>query len=630
MSLTERISISWERDPRRVVVLGFGLVFLAGLLLIIVSALFNPQPKIILAGAKQAAVSPVIIKFPLPPDRQNISINIVPKTSVSSEWTGGVFGHFSRTLVISPETSWQIDQNYQIVLSGIDGAINLGSDSRSTFSFTVQKLPEVKTINIDKATDVAVDSDVVIDLSQPTEGVAEFVFQFSPSVEFMTTVSGNSYQLKFTSNLRQGQKYQMQVFRRLIVVNQQTQEVEKRLEKEMIYQMQFTTLAPLLVESFSPQGNSVLPTEKEIAIDFTEKIIRPVSADKIRISPAVAGSWQWVSDSRIVFRSTKDLPIDTQFLISLAKGISATDGSYLDKDESLKFKTVGALKVLSTNPANGELAVGLAETINLRFDQPIVEASLAGRVKISPAMPFTYSLKNNQLLISAKNNFDYFQVYRITLASGVQTVFGKPLSSNFTFSFTTEQKRVVLNIALDYQDRALSCEAAALKMALNYYGLSVTESAIMAEVGYDPTIKSGSVWGDPNTAFVGNIDGSQNSTGYGVHWGPIARSAKKWRSASAFTNWTASRLAQAINDRHPVVIWGVLGNAYYDPWKTPGGTTIAAWKGEHARTVIGYTGSVKSPTSFIINDPIAGRITWSTSTLLNNWGTFSNSGVVVY
>jgi uncharacterized protein YvpB len=131
-------------------------------------------------------------------------------------------------------------------------------------------------------------------------------------------------------------------------------------------------------------------------------------------------------------------------------------------------------------------------------------------------------------------------------------------------------------------------------------------------------------------AFVGSIDGSQNSTGYGVHWKPIAKAAKNWRNAMSFSGWSAAKLASAIEAGNPVVIWGVLGNAYYDPWKTPSGRTIPAWKGEHARTVIGYTGSPSNPLSFIINDPIVGRITWSTTTLLSNWGTFNNSGVVVY
>lgn len=191
------------------------------------------------------------------------------------------------------------------------------------------------------------------------------------------------------------------------------------------------------------------------------------------------------------------------------------------------------------------------------------------------------------------------------------------------------QTQRILSVALDYQDQPLSCEAAALKMALAGQGVHVSEKQIMDIVGYDPTPHRGDVWGNPNAAFVGNIAGKQNTTGYGVYWDPIARAAKHWRPARVITNSSAAALAQEIYAGHPVIIWGTLGYAYRDDWKTPAGGTVVAWKGEHARTVIGVIGPAANPTSFIINDPVAGRLTWSTATLLTNWNRFSRSGVVI-
>lgn len=194
---------------------------------------------------------------------------------------------------------------------------------------------------------------------------------------------------------------------------------------------------------------------------------------------------------------------------------------------------------------------------------------------------------------------------------------------------TVASHQTLLPVAVDYQDRPLSCEAAALKMALANKGVKVTESDIMKIVGYDPTPHRNGVWGDPNQAFVGNIDGKQNTTGYGVYWDPIARAAKHWRSARAITNGTMQDLTAALDEKQAVVIWGTIGKAYRETWKTTSGKTISAWKGEHARTLIGYVGTPDKPTKFIINDPVAGRLNWSTATFLANWGTFNNSAVVV-
>ena len=205
----------------------------------------------------------------------------------------------------------------------------------------------------------------------------------------------------------------------------------------------------------------------------------------------------------------------------------------------------------------------------------------------------------------------------------------KPVVDQTPTVQTTTVKKTMLSIALDYQDQPLSCEAAALKMALAGVGVRVSESQIMKYVGYDPTPHHGSTWGDPSVGFVGNIAGKQNTTGYGVYWDPIAKAASHWRKARVVTNSTPEKMAAEIAAGHPVVIWGTLGNAYRDDWKTPAGKKILAWKGEHARTLIGFNGPVTKPTSYIINDPIVGRVTWSRAQFDANWARFNRSAVVI-
>ncbi|GEM_PF-1019937 len=227
----------------------------------------------------------------------------------------------------------------------------------------------------------------------------------------------------------------------------------------------------------------------------------------------------------------------------------------------------------------------------------------------------------------------------LKMAEGHPRFFGISILSRYSLAINTTaaaKKRVtakptvLLNIPFDRQDKALSCEAAALKMALRYKGVKVTETDIMNIIGYDSTIHDGKTWGDPNVAFVGNINGRQNTSGYGVHWDPIAKAAKQYRMAEAFSGWSTTDLAYRLRDGNPVVIWGTLGRSYYDPWNTPDGKEIKAWKGEHARTAIGFYGTVDKPTSFIINDPIRGRTVMTTAQLSTNWDAFGHSGVVVY
>ena len=52
--------------------------------------------------------------------------------------------------------------------------------------------------------------------------------------------------------------------------------------------------------------------------------------------------------------------------------------------------------------------------------------------------------------------------------------------------------------------------------------------------------------------------------------------------------------------------------------------------GEHARTIIGFSGDIDAPDGFVVMDPIYGEQFWSTSDLFSNWLPFDKMGVVIY
>jgi uncharacterized protein YvpB len=180
-----------------------------------------------------------------------------------------------------------------------------------------------------------------------------------------------------------------------------------------------------------------------------------------------------------------------------------------------------------------------------------------------------------------------------------------------------------LNIARHRQEHSLSCEIAALKMALAGYGLNVSESELISRLPFT------SMRGDPNEAFVGDIDGRMASTGYGVYWNPIAKVANAYLRSEVFQA-SPGLVASHIIAGRPVIMWGYFGRGNKISWTTPAGKQIVGINGEHARTVVGFTGSVDAPDGFIVIDPIYGEEFWTASELFGNWQPFNNMGVVVY
>lgn len=191
-----------------------------------------------------------------------------------------------------------------------------------------------------------------------------------------------------------------------------------------------------------------------------------------------------------------------------------------------------------------------------------------------------------------------------------------------------------IDVPILYQERALSCEAATLRMALAYRGVTVTEQELLDAIGRDPTPRTrtsaGIVWGDPDEAFVGNVDGVIGRTGYGVHAGPIGRVAGQYRRTEVLTGASPQALADAIATGNPVIVWGHLTSGRPMTWRTPGGKTIHAINGEHTRVVVGYTGRQEEPTGFHLNDPIYGRQYWKLEKFMKNWEKLGRSAVVVY
>jgi uncharacterized protein YvpB len=191
---------------------------------------------------------------------------------------------------------------------------------------------------------------------------------------------------------------------------------------------------------------------------------------------------------------------------------------------------------------------------------------------------------------------------------------------------------VYLKVAYHRQEHALSCEVAALKMALNYKGVKVTENELINQLPVsDPGPRQpNNIWGDPNLGFVGNINGTMPNTGYGVYQQPIYDLASKYRTAKIITNGTINDLIIELSDSNPIVVWGVVGHGKDISWKTPEGKGITAKLDEHARTLIGFTGQSDNPKLMILLDPIYGEIRLSISNFQKNWDKLDKKAVVIY
>ncbi|MCA9336183.1 C39 family peptidase, partial [Candidatus Saccharibacteria bacterium] len=123
------------------------------------------------------------------------------------------------------------------------------------------------------------------------------------------------------------------------------------------------------------------------------------------------------------------------------------------------------------------------------------------------------------------------------------------------------------------------------------------------------------VWDDPQTMFVGSIDGSiTGGTGAGPDAPPVAKAARAYgRNASAVTGIDAGWIAQQLYNGNPVIMFGAFSRTGTITWKTPSGDTRIMNLTGHATTVTGVKGEPSNPIGFWVNDPLRGASYWTTA-----------------
>jgi uncharacterized protein YvpB len=180
----------------------------------------------------------------------------------------------------------------------------------------------------------------------------------------------------------------------------------------------------------------------------------------------------------------------------------------------------------------------------------------------------------------------------------------------------------MLSVPYHHQEHALSCEAASLRMLLLNKGIDEPENWILQKLPVGP------MDGDPDKVFVGDVNGRQFVTGYGVHADGLLPVAEQYAPASVFHSQDLHYLIDRLEEGHPVEVWGTMVvNPRHYTWVADDGKVANAVNGEHAIVVTGYAGPNRAPTYIFVNDPIGGVRAFHTGDFLTFWSAYDNTGL---
>ena len=504
------------------------------------------------------------------------------------------------TLTFTPRKYFKENATYKVTVH--DAKRLLGQPlSLPTISFTTEKAPQLVGTGVlswKEGQVVASDTSFSVTLASENRQLRKLELRTTPAINTTMSIKDDKvFTWKPNSILPHNTDISIEVY-------------DSKNDESLVKKTIHTAPEPSMT---SPTTRGNIDQHDNIPITFGQAIDQ--SSANITFDLPGKGSWQ--NETTYIF-TPENLTPNTTYRFSIAKGLRSKEGGILQNGISGSFSTIGPVTVVGMSPRGGNELSQASQTISFTFSRPVDHTSAEQRFSVSSGQIVGKAWRGNTLLVTV-NNLGFQKHITATMSAGVTNAsFGIPTSQAYSLSFNTEIRTVKLAVPAFRQQHKATCTAASLRMILAYRGISSDEIGLVNAMGYNPrpadTSTDPPTWDDPQTMFVGSIDGSiADWTAAGPDAPPVARAARAYgRNASYATGITSSWIAHQIHNGTPVIMFGSFRATGNVTWKTPSGATRIMNQTGHATVVIGVKGEPTSPLGFWVNDPLRGTTSyWS-------------------
>ena len=163
----------------------------------------------------------------------------------------------------------------------------------------------------------------------------------------------------------------------------------------------------------------------------------------------VAGTFEWADDGQgFMFTPDAQLELSSVYDVGLDGEVSSKTGSTdLRGQRAWKYSTVPYPEIIGTDPVDGSQGVSRGG-FSIFFASPMNIDTLEDKFTIEPALEvdpyFYYSDWSYQYSVSFGAQAS--TTYTITVAPGMEDIYGNPITEGLTFSYTTEARPPTLGM----------------------------------------------------------------------------------------------------------------------------------------------------------------------------------------
>lgn len=199
--------------------------------------------------------------------------------------------------------------------------------------------------------------------------------------------------------------------------------------------------------------------------------------------------------------------------------------------------------------------------------------------------------------------------------------------------FATEHSSFIEGVPIisQFPELPTGCEATALTMLLNFYGLDIDKTEVAHDMpkGELPYWHKGALYGnDPHEIFIGSPFDPHS---YGVYHEPILKMITDYFTTGSEINLTGmsfDEVLQNIDKGHPIMAWVTINMVpmkLTTSWRLPDDSSFQWTGNEHVVIIVGYTEN-----SIIVNDPYIGKeVAYDEKVFMERWNELGNQAIML-
>ncbi|MCA9972979.1 MAG: Ig-like domain-containing protein, partial [Anaerolineales bacterium] len=195
---------------------------------------------------------------------------------------------------------------------------------------------------------------------------------------------------------------------------------------------------------------AAVDTDSSITVFFNRPVVPVVTSAQqaglpqpLTITPAVAGSGEWVSSSIYRFLPAGPLAGATTYTVAVAEGLADVAGAVLEEGFTWTF-TTRSPEVVTIDPANNATGVVPTRPITITFNMPMDPASTEAAVLLpgvdvgNTAVDFSWQDDNRILVLTPRQPLQLDTEYQVTIGASAAAASGQAtLAQDEVSAFST-------------------------------------------------------------------------------------------------------------------------------------------------------------------------------------------------